>query len=223
MFRVKICGITRVEDALLAVDAGADAVGLNFFPQSPRCVSNDAAREIVAAVGNRACKVGVFVNARREDVLQAHEELGLDLVQLHGDESPAFLHALGAAVPVMRAFRCTAVGLAPIGRYLDACRVLGCPPRMVLIDAYQAGVYGGTGHLPPWEVVARFRELRFPYPLALAGGLAPENVGEAILAVRPAAVDVASGVEERAGIKDPARTRAFVAQAQAAFSVALAR
>lgn len=217
MFRIKICGITRPADATLAADAGADAIGLNFYPQSPRFVSQERAQEIVAAVGNRLHKVGVFVNSTVEDVISAFERLGLDLVQLHGDEPPEFLQRLGG-IPVIRAFRCGPGALAPIGAYLEACRVFGSPPQLVLIDAFQPGSYGGTGNTAPWDAAARFRDLRFPYPLVLAGGLTPDNVAQAIAQVRPVAVDTASGVEQSPGIKDAARLRDFIRRAADAFS-----
>ncbi len=217
MFRVKICGVATPDDGLLAVDAGADAIGLNFFPGSPRFIARDRAIEIVAAVGNRAQKVGVFVNASTKQVIEHYETLGLDLVQLHGDEPPAFLQALGD-LPVIRAFRCGLQGLGPIAADLEACRILGSAPRMVLVDAYDRKQYGGSGRTAPWGVVARFRELRFPYPLILSGGLTPENVAEGISRVRPTAVDVASGVELSPGKKDPQRVRAFVERALATYS-----
>ena len=217
MFRIKICGITRPEDAILAADAGADAIGLNFYAKSPRCLSTAAAAPILAAVGSRVQKLGVFVNSPAEEVIATYEKLGLDLVQLHGDEPPDFLQRLGG-IPVVRAFRCGPAGLAPIGAYLEACRVYGCPPRLVLIDAYDPGSYGGTGNVAPWNAAARFRELRFPYPLILAGGLTPDNVAEAIAQVRPVAVDTASGVEASPGIKDAARMRDFIQRAREAFA-----
>ena len=219
MFRIKICGITRPEDAILAADAGADAIGLNFFAKSPRFLQRPAAEQIVAAVGNRLVKVGVFVNATCEEIVESSEALGLDLVQLHGDEPPELLQSLGG-LPVIRAFRCGPAGLTPISAYLEACRVLGCPPRLVLIDSFQPGSYGGTGDKAPWNSVAQYRELRFPYPLVLAGGLTPVNVAEAIERVRPAAVDVASGVESSPGIKDAKLVRDFVTQATQQFAAA---
>jgi phosphoribosylanthranilate isomerase len=221
MFRIKICGITRPEDAILAADAGADAIGLNFYPQSPRVVSRERAQEIVAAVGDRVRKVGVFVNSSVAEVVATYDELGLDLVQLHGDEPPDFLQQLGG-IPVVRAFRCGPSGLSPIAVYLEACRVFGAPPQLVLIDAYQPGSYGGTGNTAPWDAAARYRGLRFPYPLVLAGGLTPANVAQAIGQVRPAAVDTASGVESSPGIKDAERMRDFIRRAAEAFVAPIA-
>lgn len=217
MFRVKICGVTTAEDARLAIDAGAGAIGINFYPHSRRYVSDGRAAEIVQAVGLRALKVGVFVNASVDEVVGRHAVLKLDLVQLHGDEPPEFLRALGE-LPLIRAFRCGPQGLGPIAEYLEACRILGRPPRMVLIDAYCQTQYGGSGEQAPWDTVARFPDLGFPYPLILAGGLTPENVAAGINRVHPAAVDVASGVEGDSGGKDAGLIRAFVDRAHAAFA-----
>ncbi|MBL9122019.1 MAG: phosphoribosylanthranilate isomerase [Planctomycetaceae bacterium] len=217
MFRIKICGITRPADAELAAAAGADAIGLNFFPQSPRFVARAAAQEIVAAAGKSVRKIGLVVNATPAEVVSTYEALALDLVQLHGDEPPDFLQQLGG-LPVLRAFRVGPSGLAPVSAYLEACRVYGAPPQLVLLDGYQPGLYGGTGDTAPWETVAKYRELRFPYPLILAGGLTPENVGRAIAQVRPLGVDVASGVESAPGIKDAALVQAFVSRAKDALA-----
>jgi phosphoribosylanthranilate isomerase len=138
----------------------------------------------------------------------------LDLVQLHGDESPADIAALGS-IPVMKAFRPTS-SLVVI-EYLNACTRLGCQPRMVLLDANVPGEFGGTGHRADWDIAQQY-QLSLPAPpLVLAGGLTPANVGEAIRAVRPAAVDTASGVESAPGRKDPERIARFVAAARAAF------
>lgn len=216
MFRIKICGITTPADARLAVEAGADAIGLNFCEASPRHIDEAAATAICAAIPAGALKVGVFVNASPDDVRRSYDKLGLDLVQLHGDEPPEQLQGL-ADLPLVRAFRCGPSGLGAVSAYLESCRVLGSPPRMVLIDAFQPGDYGGTGQLAPWDLAARFHDLRFPYPLVLAGGLNADNVIQAIAQVRPAAVDVASGVESSPGVKDVQKVRAFVARASRAF------
>lgn len=216
MFRVKICGITSVDDARAVAAAGADAVGLNFYAKSPRYVSAEKAREIVNALPPEMVKVGLFVNASAEEVCQTFDSLGLDLIQLHGDELPVYLTDLGGR-PVMRAFRLTEAGLEPIREYLDACRQLGRLPRLVLVDAYVEGEYGGTGRVTDWERLKRYPfDVAHP-PLVLAGGLTPDNVAEAIRTVRPAAVDTASGVESSPGRKDPAAVEAFVRAARLAF------
>jgi phosphoribosylanthranilate isomerase len=216
MFRVKICGITSDDDAGLAVSAGADAIGLNFYEKSPRRVTLDLARRIAKALPARICKVGVFVNAPVDRVRHAMATVGLDLAQLHGDETPAQLREL-VGVPVMKAFR-VASDLAAIGEYLRHCRGLGWTPRMVLVDACREGQYGGTGATVDWPSVAASRTALAGVPLILAGGLTPDNVAAAIGAVRPWGVDVASGVEVSAGKKSKELVERFVANANAALS-----
>ncbi|MEE8452772.1 MAG: phosphoribosylanthranilate isomerase [Thermoguttaceae bacterium] len=216
MFRIKICGITSVEDARVVVRAGADAVGLNFYPGSPRFVTLETVRKIVDALPDGVVKVGLFVNAEADHLTSIADLLGLGLVQLHGDEPPEFLVAMGDR-PVMRAFRLGQDGLQPITEYLRRCRRLDCMPRMALIDSHVAGAYGGTGAVADWPALARYpADEDFP-PLVLAGGLTPLNVAESINTVGPAAVDTASGVESGPGRKDPAAVEAFVRAAQRAF------
>lgn len=216
MFRIKICGITNLADALAAVEAGADAVGLNFYAGSPRHVSLDEAAAIAAALPNSIVKVGVFVNASAEEVRRHYEAAELDLLQLHGDEPPKFLAEL-AGLPVMRALRPTGGDTAGIREYVARCRELSVPPRLLLLDAPGGGAYGGTGERADWTAAADLcRDVGMP-PVVLAGGLRPDNVAAAILAVRPAAVDVASGVESSPGRKDRTRMVDFVAAAKEAF------
>jgi phosphoribosylanthranilate isomerase len=218
MFHIKICGITNTDDARAVAQAGADAVGLNFYPKSPRCVPATTARAIAEVLPPGIVKVGLFVNAELDVVRRTAGEVGLDLVQLHGDEPPEYLGELADAVslPVMRAFRWGPAGLAPIVDYLGECRRLGCLPRLVLVDAYQPGVYGGSGTTADWPAVPAYATVPDLPPLVLAGGLTPENVAGAIAAVHPAAVDTASGVELSPGRKDAALVRAFVLAARAA-------
>jgi phosphoribosylanthranilate isomerase len=216
MFRIKICGITNQRDATAVVQAGADAVGLNFYPASPRFVGRDAARQISEALPPEIVKTGVFVNAAAKDVCQAFDELALDLIQLHGDEPPEFIAQLERR-PVMRAFRLGAEGLNPVLEYLEQCKRLKCVPRLVMIDALVKGAYGGTGEIANWPVCAQYSRNENLPPLVLAGGLKPANVAEAIRQVRPAAVDTASGVESSPGQKDHAAVSAFVANAREAF------
>jgi len=216
MFRVKICGITSREDARAVVEARADAVGLNFYPKSPRCVTLEKAQRIADVLPKEVVKVGLFVNATAEEVCRTFDRLGLDLVQLHGDEPPALLAELDDR-PVIRAFRLGPQRLRPINDYLRQCRELERLPRLVLIDAYVQGAYGGTGSVADWDALREIhRSESFP-PMVLAGGLTPQNVAEAIHIVRPAAVDTASGVESSPGKKDPAAVEAFVQTARAAF------
>jgi phosphoribosylanthranilate isomerase len=217
MFRVKICGLTSVGDALLAARSGADAIGLNFYPQSARCVDIATARQIAQALPAGVVKVGLFVNAAAADVCRTFDDLGLDLIQLHGDEPPDYLPLLGGR-PVMRALRLGSGGLTPIIAYLDECRRLECLPRMTLVDACVMGQYGGTGQSPDWNALSPYHAETWLPPLVLAGGLTLRNVVAAIHAVIPAAVDVSSGVESAPGRKDPAAVEAFVQAARAALA-----
>jgi phosphoribosylanthranilate isomerase len=217
IFQIKICGITSIEDALVVARAGADSVGLNFWPQSRRFVSAETAREIVATLPGNVTKVGVFVNATAVDIAAIADAVGLDWIQLHGDEPPELLAKLPPRLPILRAFRCGAKGLAPLTQYLNASKVNGRAPDAVLVDADAAGDFGGTGRLADWARIAQDRSLLGGLPLILAGGLAPRNVAAAIAAVRPDWVDVASGVEVRPGVKDAVLVEQFIAAARAAF------
>lgn len=227
MFRVKICGVTCPEDGLLAAEAGADAIGLNLYVRSRRHVTPKQASEIAATLPPGIVKVGVFVNAPLEAIRAAHAAVRFGLLQLHGDEPPEFLAALRAselgAVPVMRALSCggslTQGSLTNVAEYLARCRRLDCLPRLVLLDASVPGERGGTGMTCDWQTAARYHEIPGAPPLVLAGGLNADNVAAAIVAVRPAAVDVASGVEDAAGRKDAERCRRFVAAAKAASTI----
>jgi phosphoribosylanthranilate isomerase len=218
MFRIKICGITNEADACAAADAGADAIGLNFFHASRRHVTVDAARLIAAAVPAGVAKVGVFVNHEPDEIAGVVDAVGLDGIQLHGDEPAAILTALPLNLPIIRAFRCGSTGLAPLARYLDECRALGRVPDAVLLDADAGADFGGTGTRIDWARVDLDRTLVGAIPILLAGGLTPENVGDAIRIARPQGVDVASGVESQPGRKDAAVVREFVVAAREAFA-----
>jgi phosphoribosylanthranilate isomerase len=246
MFRVKICGITSADDALQAAEAGADAIGLNFYDRSPRHVAPDLAGEIVAAVRQQydASQVqifGVFVNATLDDIVWTFREgnlYGMEQavgIQLHGDEPPELLHqlrqhgigtsedllhTLGYAplTPVMRAFRCQSPDLADVRAYLQKCQDLIALPQAILLDAHAPTAYGGTGRPVDWQMLARERASLRRLPLVLAGGLTPQNVAEAIAVAGPDGVDVASGVEKSPGQKDHAKVWAFVAAAKEAFA-----
>jgi phosphoribosylanthranilate isomerase len=201
--RVKICGVTSVADARMVVDAGADAIGLNFHPGSPRHVSTETAAAIAAALPRRVCRVGVFVNAPRAVVERTAAAVGLDAVQFHGDEEVALCR--GWACKTIKAVRVRDAG--SLSAAAAAYRV-----DFILADAYVPGVPGGTGARVPGEWLVGVPGDR----LILAGGLTPENVAEAVRTVRPAAVDVASGVESAPGIKDPEKVKRFIANVRTA-------
>ena len=213
MFRIKICGITSVEDALLAAEAGADAIGLNFYDKSPRYVTAEKAKEISDALPAGVAKVGVFVNSLPKGIIATVNRVGLTAVQLHGDEGPDFLAGLGK-LPVIKAFRCKESTLDSVKAFLDLCGE-SSQPIAVLLDAHAPGNYGGTGQILDWAGLARERNKLLGLPLILAGGLTSQNVAEAISLARPDAVDTASGVESAPGKKDPEKVRPFVAAAKA--------
>jgi phosphoribosylanthranilate isomerase len=216
MFRIKICGITSVADALDAAAAGADAIGLNFYRQSPRCCPMEHASKIAVAMPQHVCRVGVFVNATAGEIRGIVGSVGLDLVQLHGDEPPEAIAELGG-LNVMKAFR-VLDDLSEVVEYLARCRALSAMPRMVLLDGLQPGQYGGTGKPIKAEILRNCGALVGGLPFVLAGGMKPSNVAAAIAAVRPSAVDVASGVETRPGKKSNPLVREFVAAAKVAFA-----
>lgn len=218
MFHVKICGITRTDDARAAAEAGADAIGLNFYEKSPRYIQPAQAAEIACALPAGVLRVGVFVNAAVNHVCRLFDELSLDLVQLHGDEPPELLAQLEGR-PCLRAFRIGPQGWSTVTEYLDRCRQLACLPRAVLVDAYDPHQYGGTGQRADWSLLADWRQRLPDMPLVLAGGLKADNVAQAIAAVRPAAVDTASGVEASPGRKDPQQMAAFVREARTALGL----
>lgn len=199
---IKICGVTTAEDAAMAVEAGAGAIGVNLWPGSKRHVGPEAARAVLSAVPPGVLKVGVFVNAPAAEISRAFDELGLDRAQLHGDEQAADYAALDSA------------RLVKAVRVRDAASIAaaaGWAPATWLYDAFVDG-FGGGGVAAPWPIIARAARR----PFLLAGGLTPDNVAAAIRATHPDGVDVASGVERRPGAKDPAKVAAFVAAARAA-------
>jgi phosphoribosylanthranilate isomerase len=218
-FQVKICGITSTHDAQVAARAGADAIGLNFWPQSKRCVGQETAREIVAALPSDVIKVGVFVNTSADEIAATVDRVGLDWIQLHGDEPAEMLAKLPPGVPILRAFRCGDDGLASLARYLLSAKNSGRVPDAVLVDAATEGGFGGTGRRADWARIAQDRNLIGELPLVLAGGLTPQNVAAAIDAVRPDGVDVASGAESRPGVKDAELVEKFIAAARAALGM----
>jgi phosphoribosylanthranilate isomerase len=205
--RIKYCGITRLEDAEHAVSLDAWAVGMILWPDSPRyCKPADAAA-IGAALHRRAEVAGVFVNAHLDHVVNRAEEFGLTLVQLHGDEGPSF------CTEVARRTGARVVKVARVRNRADVQALRAFRTDYHLLDAYVAGQPGGTGETFAWELVRAHRRDR---PVILSGGLTPANVGEAIAAARPYAVDVASGVELAPGIKDHRLMDEFSAAVRAA-------
>lgn len=201
--RVKICGVTSVADAQLAVDAGADLIGLNFYPPSPRYVSLSIAQAIRAVLPERVWCVGVFVNAERAHITALSEQLRLRAVQFHGDETSADVQ--GWSRLTIKALRVPVEGPLPEWQQF--------PVNYLLLDTHSPGRYGGTGERFSWDHLTTL-PYAFRQQLILAGGLTPETVAEAVRVVRPWAVDVASGVESAPGHKDPEKVRAFIANAK---------
>jgi len=200
MFRVKVCGLTEERGMEAAIAAGADAVGFNFWAGSPRCVTIDRARALVRRLPSQVETVGVFVNQPRGEVLSILGETGIRWAQFHGEETPAELN--GFPHPWFPALRPAAHQEPRLSDWMSPC---------ILIDAHHAVTRGGTGHAADWERAAAWARQR---PLILAGGLSPETVAAAVARVRPAAVDLNSGVESAPGIKDPQRlSRALAALA----------
>lgn len=204
---VKVCGITNLEDALAAVEAGADALGFNFYRRSPRFIAPEDARRIVRQLPSTVMSVGVFVNETEPDeVARISDYVGLTAVQLHGDESPDYCYALRRDRFTIKALR--------VNDDFEPQSVKDYETNAILLDAYTAGERGGTGRVVDWDVARRVREL-VPQ-LFLAGGLSPENVALAIAAVDPYAVDACSHLESSPGRKDAEQVRAFVAAARRA-------
>ncbi len=203
MTRVKICGITNLEDALFAAEAGADALGFVFYAQSPRCITPDRTREIILHLPPFLTKVGVFVNDELDRVGEIMAHCHLDYAQLHGDETPEQVAALAP-----RAIKAVRVRSAA-----DVERLSAYQAAAYLLDAYHPTKPGGTGETWDWELAVAAK----PYgPIILAGGLTPENVGDAIERVHPYAVDVSSGVEAAPGIKDHQKVQCFITAAKGA-------
>jgi phosphoribosylanthranilate isomerase len=212
---VKVCGVTTVADALAACSAGADWIGLNFHPASPRFVSVERAASITRALPTGVVPVGVFVNRPALEVAEIARAVGLLGVQLHGDEPPGDLLALGRGFRTIRAFRLAdAASIAAMTEFLRQAAALGAAPFAVLVDSFVAGERGGTGRTIDEELLTL---LPRGQRLVLAGGLTPENVRERIQKTRPWMVDVASGVESAPGEKDRAKLVAFVDEAKRDF------
>ena len=204
--RIKICGITRPEDAEQALALGADTVGCVFHAASVRHVTAEIAQDIRVAVGDAGTLVGLFVDPTVDQVQAVLDRVELDVLQFHGEESPAFCEQFQR--PYLKA-----IAMSP-GVDLTAVNSAYCSARGLLLDSAHEGQFGGTGHRFDWEWIDAGLDKR----LMLAGGLTADNVGDAIRQVRPAAVDVSSGVEKKKGIKDCDRMRAFIEAATAEIS-----
>ncbi len=207
MTKVKICGITNWEDAKRSLDLGASALGFNFCKASPRYIKPAAARRIQIRLPAGVQGVGVFVNNDIEDLEEIAGAADLDVIQLHGEETSEFVRRVADHMPAIKAFRIAprfrVAALAPYKKYVQA----------FLLDGFDPRKRGGTGKTADWSVARAAKKYG---PIFLAGGLNPENVGDAICAVRPDYVDVASGVESDPGKKDPAKLRAFFRTVEAA-------
>jgi phosphoribosylanthranilate isomerase len=198
--KIKFCGITSLPDAELALKAGAWAIGLIFWPDSPRACSLDQAVQIAAAVKRRTEVVGVFVNPTLDELSSTADAVGLTMLQLHGDEGPAFCAEAG------RRTGCRVIKAVRVSTRADIQALAAFQTDYHLLDSHSPGRWGGTGETFSWELA---RAHRGPVPMILSGGLRADNVAAAIAATRPFAVDVASGVEQGPGRKDPDKLRAF--------------
>lgn len=200
MVKVKICGITNWADARRAIESGADLLGFNFVVSSPRYVTPAKARRMVKRLPGNISAVGVFQNEKEAKVLEIAQSVGLDQLQLHGDETPAMVARLGQRLRVIKALR--------VKKPFRTSQVAAFKSAdAILLDGYSRKARGGTGKTFDWQVARRAKRHG---RIFLAGGLTPENIGEAIRAARPYAVDVCSGVESRPGKKDPRRMRSLV-------------
>ncbi|MEA2269109.1 MAG: phosphoribosylanthranilate isomerase [Solirubrobacteraceae bacterium] len=204
--RIKFCGITGLDDAQRAIEAGAWALGVILWPGSPRRCPLPAAERIVATLRRQAEICGVFVNAPLDELAATVDAVGLTMVQLHGDEGPAYCSE------VARRTGAKVIKAARVSGGADIAALEPFHTDFHLLDTYQPGQRGGTGETFDWDLVHKRRSTT---PLILSGGLTPENVGAAIAATHPFAVDTASGTEVRPGVKDPEKLRAFAAAVQA--------
>ncbi|MEP6704231.1 MAG: phosphoribosylanthranilate isomerase [Acidobacteriota bacterium] len=207
MTKVKICGITNLDDALMSVDAGADAIGFNFYEKSPRFIAPDAASYIISKLPPKILKVGVFVDCGLKETERILSTTPLDFVQLHGEEGPDFVNRLVTLTgsKVIKVIR--------VSTHANFTAVADYDVAHFLLDTYSSA-FGGSGETFDWESAVKFKDLAHAF--YLAGGLTPENVGEAIRKVRPFAVDVCSGVESTKGRKDPSKVAAFIRNAKSA-------
>ena len=199
---VKICGITNTDDARVAVEAGADAIGLNFVPGTPRYIEVAAAREIARAIPDAVKKVGVFVNESVKTINRCVREVPLDIVQLHGDEAPETARLVEA--PIFKVVR--------VRGEIDVERLRAYNASAYVLDTFVEGAHGGTGKTFDWDLALPVQDAGLP--MLLSGGLTPDNVADAVRRIRPFGVDVSSGVEAGPGRKDHGKVRAFIANAR---------
>jgi len=202
MTKVKICGITNLEDALLSAKFGADALGFNFYEKSPRYILPGKAREIIEKLPPEILKVGVFVNESLEKIAEIAETAKLDALQLHGEETPEFARELKAKtdLEIIKAFR--------VRREFKPEDVLQYDTDAILLDAYNPQEHGGTGETFDWEIAKNVQKIS--PKMFLAGGLSPDNIAKAIFEVKPFAVDACSSLESEKGIKDSKKVRDFI-------------
>lgn len=224
MFQIKVCGIKDLGTAEACVRLGVSAIGLNFYSKSKRFVSNRAASQISAGVRGKISVVGLFVNHTLDQVAEIASEVGLDFLQLHGDEAPTFIQDLDANptlknVKVIRAIRIGPQNESDAVTEMKAWTTMDRSGRLAgfILDTFQPGQFGGTGKTIDWNWLSSI-ELKTDLPIILAGGLEPQNVSKAIEMVQPSGVDVAGGVENDNQEKDPAQIESFVTNVNLAFS-----
>ncbi|MCA9075709.1 MAG: phosphoribosylanthranilate isomerase [Planctomycetaceae bacterium] len=212
---IKICGIRDVPTALAVAECGADAIGLNFYDQSPRCVDTTSARGIVESLPSHVSPVGLFVNHSIDEIRRIATTCGITTVQLHGDEPASMIGEL-SDYRVIRALRTDGDFASLASQQMNESQQVGAMPWAWLVDSRSPHAYGGTGETVDWEPLAH--EQRSPEwpPLVLAGGLTPENVADAVRTVQPWGIDVASGVESSPGVKDLEMVKVFISRARAA-------
>jgi phosphoribosylanthranilate isomerase len=197
MVRIKICGITNIEDALLAVDLGTNALGFIFYKESKRYIEPDSALGIISNLPPFVTTVGIFVNQDLDEIINIRDKVGFDIFQLHGDESPSFCKQLGKNV----------IKTIRIEDNLNPKEIAPYPVHAILFDSYSTKDFGGTGESFSWQILKDFDRSK---TIILSGGLTPENVTQAIQIVNPYAVDVSSGVEDYPGKKNPEKLRRFI-------------
>ncbi|MDX1386778.1 MAG: phosphoribosylanthranilate isomerase [bacterium] len=200
--KVKICGLTNAHDALDAIELGADYLGFNFYPDSPRYLTPEKAKNLFEEIPTNIPKVGVFVNADLQKVIDLAVDLELDFLQFHGDEKPEELNPLGR--PWWKAFR--------LKNEADVLEIPKYDCEWILVDAYSEKAYGGTGITAHWDLVHKAKD--YGKKIFLAGGLTPENIQMAVATVQPFGVDVASGLEEKPGVKDRQKMEEFIKKAK---------